>query len=71
MSNAVAADYRRRSARRLIFVADLVLLLFPPIYWLFSSGPGSLWYFLTANLLVALSLFGLWALNDRDEEVGR
>lgn len=68
MSTSVRASDRRRNARRLIFGADLVLALFPPLYWLFDSGVASLAYVLASNTLIAISLFALWALRDRDEE---
>lgn len=47
---------------------DILLLLAPPVHWLFSHGQSSVWYFLVANAVVTLSLFGLWMTRDIDEE---
>ena len=72
MSENSAIEARKRAARRAILVFDLVLLLFPPIYWAAGSGDNtlSLWYFIGGNLIVTLSLFALWALRENsDEEV--
>ena len=57
----------RARLRRAIFAADLVILLAPPIHWLFS-GQSAFWYFLVANALVTLSLFALWATNSDEED---
>lgn len=50
---------------------DILLLLAPPVHWLFSDGHSTIWYFLVANALVTVSLFGLWMTRDTDEEVTR
>ncbi len=71
MSTAAPPLDRWRTARRLVLVVDLVLLLFPPIHWLVGDGPESLWYFLAANAVVTASLSVLWLLRDRaDDEDG-
>ena len=72
MSEITTVEARKRTARRAILIFDLVLLLFPPIYWAAGSGDTtlSLWYFIGGNLLVTLSLFVLWALRERDDEEG-
>ncbi len=49
-------------------MVDILLLLAPPVHWLFSDGQATIWYFLVANALVTLSLFGLWMTRDADEE---
>ena len=63
---------RRKRVARAIFAVDLVILLAPPVHWLFAKGgnTSSLWYFLAANALVTLSLFALWltARTDGDEK---
>ncbi|MFE4194855.1 hypothetical protein ACFRJ9_03235 [Paenarthrobacter sp. NPDC056912] len=68
MSQAVLTSDRRSNIRRTIFVIDILLLLAPPVHWLFSEGQSTIWYFLVANALVTLSLFGLWMTRDTDEE---
>lgn len=62
------AQQRRSQLRRMIFVIDLLLLLAPPMHWIFSGGHTAFWYFLVANALVTLSLFALWAVNGKEEE---
>ncbi len=49
-------------------MVDILLLLAPPVHWLFSDGQSTIWYFLVANALVTLSLLGLWMMRDADEE---
>jgi hypothetical protein len=68
MSQAVLTSDRRSHVRRTIFVVDILLLLAPPVHWLFSNGQSTIWYFLVANALVTVSLFGLWITRDTDEE---
>ncbi|MGO4145123.1 hypothetical protein AB4Y77_08570 [Paenarthrobacter sp. YAF11_1] len=68
MSQAVLTSDRRSHIRRTIFVVDILLLLAPPVHWLFSDGQSTIWYFLVANALVTLSLLGLWMMRDADEE---
>lgn len=60
MSTPVLTSDSRSHVRRTIFVVDFLLLLAPPVHWLFSDGQSSVWYFLVANALVTLSLFALW-----------
>jgi|GEM_PF-2086213 len=55
----------RTRLRRAIFAADLIILLAPPVHWLFS-GQSAFWYFLVANALVTLSLFALWATSSEE-----
>lgn len=62
------AQQRRSQLRRVIFVIDLLLLLAPPMHWIFSGGHTAFWYFLVANALVTLSLFALWAVSGKEEE---
>ncbi len=66
-SLSVPATERRSRLRRAIFVADLLILLAPPVHWLFS-GQSAFWYFLVANALVTLSLFALWAKSSDEGE---
>lgn len=70
MTMTALASHRRSRLRRTIFVIDILLLLAPPVHWLFSAGPSvsALWYFLGANGLVTLSLFALWLTRPEDEE---
>jgi|GEM_PF-5172714 len=70
MNQLSAVDARKRNARRAILAFDLVLLLFPPVYWLAGAADSvaSLWYFLGGNLLAVLSLFALWALREEDAD---
>ncbi|MEV4954416.1 MULTISPECIES: hypothetical protein [Paenarthrobacter] len=68
MSQAVLTSDRRSTIRRTIFVIDILLLLAPPVHWLFGDGQSTIWYFLVANALVTLSLFALWFTRDTDEE---
>jgi len=49
-------------------VIDILLLLAPPVHWLFADGQSTIWYFLVANALVTLSLFALWFTRDTDDE---
>ncbi|MDP5225685.1 MULTISPECIES: hypothetical protein [Arthrobacter] len=56
----------RRAARRLIFAADLLVLLCPLVYLLFGPGtqPAAYLYFILGNAAVVLSLPLLWALEN-------
>lgn len=58
----------RARLRRAIFAADLIILLAPPVHWLFSGGQSAFWYFVAANALVTLSLFALWASSSDEGE---
>ncbi|MCZ9884485.1 hypothetical protein [Arthrobacter sp. B2a2-09] len=68
MSTPALTSDRRSEVRRTIFVIDLLLLLAPPVHWLFSNGQSSVWYFLVANALVTLSLFALWKASGNEGE---
>ncbi|MFK0039795.1 hypothetical protein ACIQTW_08120 [Paenarthrobacter sp. NPDC090517] len=68
MSHAVLTSDRRSTIRRTVFVIDILLLLAPPVHWLFADGQSTIWYFLVANALVTLSLFALWFTREIDDE---
>lgn len=60
---------RRTLAIRALAVVDFLLLLLPPVHWMFASGSAtaSLAYFLGSGAFVVLSL-GVIHRLDRDRE---